>query len=402
MNNLKFPDNSILFIDASHGVAGDMLMAALVDLGVPQASLIGPLSEALPEHRLHFSPETRRGIVGCKAVVETLEKSPPHRHLSDLIGALDHPMIPEPVRQQASEVYRRLAQAEARVHGSTPEQVHFHEVGAIDAQVDILGTLLAIHWLQPTEIIVTPMALGSGVVKAAHGIIPIPAPAVVELLRDVPVCAGPAGRELTTPTGAALLTTLADRYGHAPDGSPVAQGWGAGTRIAPESDPPNLVRAMLLKGGAPGRETIAVLETHLDHLSGEEAGGVVDQLMDSGALDAVLVPAWMKKSRPGQLLTVLARPADRERLVEEIHILTGTLGVRERLQQRSALRRETVQIEVSGVSIRIKKAWLGSRLISQRPEQDDLRSAAAVLEISPAEVRRLAEIEIEKVGHSFE
>ena len=402
MNNLKFPDQPILFIDASHGVAGDMLLAALVDLGVPQAILIDPLSAALPEHRLHFSPETRRGIVGCKATVESLEKSPPHRHLSDLIGALDHPQIPEPVRQQATAVYQRLAVAEAHVHGSTPEQVHFHEVGAIDAQVDILGTLLAIHWLQPAEIIVTPMALGSGVVKAAHGIIPIPAPAVVELLRGVPVCAGPAGRELTTPTGAALLTTLADRYFHSPEGTPAAQGWGAGTRIAPESDPPNLLRAILLKGSPLRRETVAVLETHLDHLSGEEAGGVVDQLMDAGALDALLVPVWMKKSRPGQWLTVIARPEDRERLIEEIHILTGTLGVRERLQQRSTLRRESTQVEISGVSIRIKKAWLGDRLISQRPEQDDLRSAAQVLQISPAEVRRLTEIELEKVGHSFE
>jgi len=124
--------------------------------------------------------------------------------------------------------------------------------------------------------------------------------------------------------------------------------------------------------------------------------------MDAGALDALLVPGWMKKSRPGQWLTVIARPEDRERLIEEIHILTGTLGVRERLQQRSVLRRESSQVEISGVSIRIKKAWLGDRLISQRPEQDDLRSAAQVLQISPAEVRRLTEIELEKVGHSFE
>jgi uncharacterized protein (DUF111 family) len=129
------------------------------------------------------------------------------------------------VRDQATIVYRHLAEAEAKVHGSTPEQVHFHEVGAIDAQVDILGTLLAIHWLQPAEIIVSPLALGSGVVESAHGIIPIPAPAVVELLRGFPVCAGAAGRELTTPTGAALLISLADRFCHAPEGSPVAQGW---------------------------------------------------------------------------------------------------------------------------------------------------------------------------------
>ena len=402
MNSLRLPRQSTLFIDASNGVAGDMLMAALVDLGVPQQQLIEPLSLALPEHQLEFFEETRRGIVGRRARVKACEASPPHRRLGDLIAALDHPQIPEAVRDQATIVYRHLAEAEAKVHGSTPEQVHFHEVGAIDAQVDILGTLLAIHWLQPAEIIVSPLALGSGVVEAAHGIIPIPAPAVVELLRGFPVCPGAAGRELTTPTGAALLISLADRFCHAPEGSPVAQGWGAGTRIAPACDPPNMVRAMLLETSVLTRETIAVLETHIDHLSGEETGGVIDALMESGALDAVLVPAWMKKSRPGQLLTVIARPEDRERLIGEIHVLTGTLGVRERLQQRSTLRREEGTIDVAGSQIRIKKAWLGDQLISVRPEQDDLRATARSSGFSATEIRRLAEIEIEKVGHSSE
>ncbi len=402
MSNLRPEQGSQLFIDAARGVAGDMLMAALVDLGVPQEVLIEPLRHALPPHKLEFFSETRRGIVVGRARVTPLEESPPHRHLPELLAALDHEAIPQPVREAATAVYHALAAAEAKVHGSTPEQVHFHEVGAIDAQVDILGTLLAIHWLQPREIVVSPVALGSGEVDAAHGILPLPAPAVVELLDGVPTCAGAAGRELTTPTGAALLVVLADRYHHAAEGISRAQGWGAGSRIAPAGDPPNMVRAMLSEGIDATSDTVAVLETHLDHLSGEELGGLIDALMDAGALDAILIAASMKKSRPGHLLTVIAAPRDRQKLIHQIHRLTGTLGVRERLQQRSVLRREAGEIEVLGTTVRIKKAWLGDRLVSIRAEQDDLRETARLREITLSEVRRLAEIEMEKEGLSIE
>jgi len=398
MNNLKESTRNRLHIDASRGVAGDMLLAALIDLGVPPEVVISPLSEALPAHSLEFATESRRGIGGCRAMVESAEKSPPHRRLPDLLEALDHPILPLPVQQMAASVYRRLAEAEAKVHQSTVEEVHFHEVGAIDAQVDIIGILLALHWLDPIEIIVSAPPLGSGVVKAAHGIIPIPAPAVVELLRGVPVCAGPEDRELTTPTGAAVITAIAAGYCHAAEGKLIAQGWGIGTRVAPAEDPPNMLRVMLLEASEETTETVAVLETHFDHLSGEEAGGVIDGLMEAGALDAVLVPAWMKKSRPGQLLTVISKPEDRERLIREIHLRTGTLGVRDRLQQRSVLRREESEIEVSGETLRIKKAWLGDHLVSIRPEQDDLRATARKIGISLAEMRRRVDFEIEKAG----
>ena len=400
MNNLKKSRRNRLYIDASRGIAGDMLLAALIDLGVPPEAITGPLCQALPRHSLEFHSESRRGIGACRASVKSAEQTPPHRKLPDLLAALEHPSIPDPVKITAAAVYRHLAEAEARVHQTTPEEVHFHEVGALDAQVDIIGILLALHWIDPVEIIVSAPPLGSGVVKAAHGIIPIPAPAVVELLKGVPVVSGPAGRELTTPTGAAVLTTIAHRYCHAPEGKPIAQGWGVGTTVAPPDDPPNMLRVMLLEASGETTETVAILETHFDHLSGEEAGGIVDSLVESGALDAVLVSAWMKKSRPGQLLTVISRPEDRERLIREIHLLTGTLGVRERIQQRSVLRREEHQIEVSGETIRVKKAWIGDHLVSIRPEQDDLRAAADRIGISLSQMRRRVDFELEKAGQS--
>ena len=392
----------IAYFDCFAGISGDMALGALVDAGLSFEDVLRELTKLnVTEYTLTKRRVEKHSIAATKIDVNAQEGHV-HRNLKDVLEIINDSDISASAKAKASSVFQKLAEAEAKVHGTSIDRVHFHEVGAIDAQVDILGTLLAIHWLQPAEIIVSPLALGSGVVEAAHGVIPVPAPAVVELLRGFPVCAGAAGRELTTPTGAALLISLADRFCHAPEGSPLAQGWGAGTRIAPACDPPNMVRAMLLETSVLIRETIAVLETHIDHLSGEETGGVIDALMESGALDAVLVPAWMKKSRPGQLLTVIARPEDRERLIGEIHVLTGTLGVRERLQQRSTLRREEATIDVAGSQIRIKKAWLGDQLISVRPEQDDLRATVRSSGFSATEIRRLAEIEIEKVGHSSE
>ena len=246
LNQHEDPQGSTgdLFVDASRGVAGDMLLAALVNSGVPEEVIREPLAEILPPHRIEFVPENRRGIVGLGARVTTLEASPPHRTLPDLLKTLEHPRLSPAVRQKAEEVYRRLAKAEAAVHGIAEDQVHFHEVGAIDAQVDILGVLLAIESLSPRRITCTSLPLGQGQVHAAHGLIPVPAPAVVELLRGARVHAGPSGRELTTPTGAALLMSLASEQVDAPDGTLINQGWGFGQRVAPEDDPVNGVRLM--------------------------------------------------------------------------------------------------------------------------------------------------------------
>lgn len=384
-----------LFIDASRGVAGDMLLASLIDLGAPLEKISETLSEVLPPHRLEIVPENRRGIVGLGVRVTPLEKSPPHRTLPDLLAALEHPALPDSVRQSATSVYNCLAVAESQVHGIPLNKVHFHEVGAIDAQVDILGVLLAIHHLAPRRISASHIPLGNGQVKAAHGLIPVPAPAVVELLKKVPVIPGPEGRELTTPTGAALVVTLAKEYCSAPTGELRAQGWGYGQRIAPSEDPLNVVR--ILQTHASNVHTfssdntateITQLETLVDHLSGEELGGLVDRCLTEGALDAFLVPVQMKKSRPGQQLTVLVKNESVQPLCEAIHRWTGSLGIRISTRQRSTLRREFKTLEFSGVSLQIKLAWLGNELISARPEQDDVEKLSQTSGLSRSEIKR--------------
>ena len=366
-----------LFIDASRGVAGDMLLAALVNSGISEDVIREPLAEILPPHRIEFVTENRRGIVGLGARVTTLEDSPPHRTLPDLLKALEHPILSDGVRQKAEEVYRRLAKAEAAVHGIPEEKVHFHEVGAIDAQVDILGVLLAIESISPRRISCTSLPLGQGQVRAAHGLIPVPAPAVVELLRGAKVHAGPIGRELTTPTGAALLMSLASEQMESPKGTLLNQGWGFGQRVAPEDDPVNGVRLLRLHGASPtlGDEVLR-METVIDHISGEDLGGIVDRCLEAGALEAFLTPIQMKKSRPGHQLTVLARPGDEATLCAALHRWTGTLGIRIDSLRRSVLKRESVSIEACGETVRFKLAWYGHDLISSRPEQQDVSRLA--------------------------
>ena len=371
-----------LFLDASRGVAGDMLLAAFVNSGVPEAIIRQPLKEILPPHEIEFEPQNRRGIVGLGAQVTPLEASPPHRTLPDLLKTLEHPRLSEWVRKQAEDVYRRLAKAEAKVHGIPEEQVHFHEVGAIDAQVDILGVLLAIEYLSPNKITCTSLPLGHGQVRAAHGVIPVPAPAVVELLQGAQVHAGPAGRELTTPTGAALLMSLATAQEPAPSGTLLKQGWGYGQRVAADEEPVNGVRLLLLNSEPASLNSslsdhVVRMETVIDHISGEDLGGIVDRCLKAGALEAYLSPIQMKKSRPGHQLTVLGKPEDETNLCQAIHRWTGTLGIRTDTLRRSLLKRESRTLEAFDETIRLKLAWSGEELISARPEHDDVSRLAS-------------------------
>lgn len=377
-----------LFLDASRGVAGDMLLAAFVNSGVPKEVIQQPLNEILPPHEIQFEPQNRRGIVGLGAQVTPLEASPPHRTLPDLLKTLEHPRLSDWVRNRAQDVYRRLAKAEATVHGIPEDRVHFHEVGAIDAQVDILGVLLAVEYLSPQKITCTSLPLGHGQVRAAHGVIPVPAPAVVELLQGAQVHAGPSGRELTTPTGAALLMSLATTQESAPAGTLLKQGWGYGQRVAADEEPVNGVRLLVLNPqtllnpqktslDSPLQDHVVRMETVIDHITGEDLGGIVDRCLEAGALEAFLSPIQMKKSRPGHQLTVLGKPEDETNLCRTIHRWTGSLGIRIDILRRSLLKRESRKLEAFDESIGLKLAWCGEELISARPEHDDVSRLAS-------------------------
>lgn len=367
-----------LYIDATRGIAGDMLLAALFDLGVPREVVEGPLSQALPPHRISLSKASRRGIECLQISVTGEEENPPHRHLRDIEAILEEADFPATVDESARRAFGELARAEASVHGTDPEKVHFHEVGAVDSLADIIGVLLAIDWLSPSRIHCSPLALGSGTVSAEHGRMPVPAPATLELMRGIPTCPFEVGREVTTPTGALLARILADEFGPAPAAVPVVQGWGAGTFVANDSDPPNLLRLIAFENPAAKSQegSITLLETNVDHLDGESAGALILGLMEAGALDAFIIPTIQKKSRPGLLVTVLCKPSDADRLGEQLLRQSGSLGIRQRNQARTVLDRDWQTVDLHGHPVRVKRGWLDGELIVSRGEYEDLQKVA--------------------------
>ena len=366
-----------------------MLLAALLDLGVPADAVFAPLQACLPPFRVDVQDTRRRGI-SCKGlIVEGLEPEPRARGLPAILELIDRADLPERVRDRGRRFFERVGRAEARVHGIPAERIHFHEVGAIDSLVDALGTLLAVEILDPARITCSSLPLGSGTVTLAHGVYPVPAPATLRILEGLPTHPYEVGREVTTPTGAGLAAVLADRFGAPPAGRMVASGYGCGQREAAATEPPNLLRAWLVDPDAnpavdaaePTREPIVVLETVVDHLAGEDGGHLLERLFEEGALDVFFVATMMKKSRPGLLVTVLARPADADVLEACLIRESGTLGVRRTEGQRRALRRDwrEVFLEIDGerYPVRIKCGYLGDDCVSARPEHDDLRRIAA-------------------------
>ncbi|MFQ5655212.1 MAG: nickel pincer cofactor biosynthesis protein LarC [Planctomycetota bacterium] len=378
-----------LHLDAVHGIAGDMLLAALIDLGVPEKVIFPPLRGFLPPFRSRVELRRSRGISCRQLHVEGMEASPPRRNLRQISEMLGAGGLPEEVGAGARGVFRTLAETEGAVHGISPEEVHFHEVGAIDSLVDVIGTLLAVHWIGPETVSCSSLPLGSGTVETAHGIYPVPAPATLRLLEGLPTHPLPVEREVTTPTGVALARALSDRFGPPPSGNIVQIGYGAGSREARPQDPPNLLRIWTsMEAESPGAEQkVTVLETNLDHLSGEDEGHLVECLLGAGALDVFLTPTIQKKSRPGCLVTVICESGAVEPLEERLFLETGTLGIRRQVVQRRVLRRDWSEVEVAGERLRVKRAWLGDRCISARPEYEDLRRVAQATDTPLRELR---------------
>jgi hypothetical protein len=373
----------VLWVDAGNGAAGDMLLAALLDAGADLDAVRAGLS-ALPVEpiELVLDPVRRHGLRAAALTVRAPD-SPVHRNLADLEGIIGGGRLPEPVHAFALATFSRLARAEARVHGTSPEQVHFHEVGALDAIADVVGCALALHGLglldAPTRV-VSPVAVGSGTVRSAHGSLPVPGPAVLELLRGAgaPVRAHPAQFELCTPTGAALLATLATGWGPVPDCVPRAVGVGAG-RADPDSHP-NVLRVLVGEAATAPADwqegTLYQLETTVDDLDPRIWPDLLDQLRTAGAADAWCGAVLMRKGRPGQVLTVLAEAQRVDLLCRIVFEQTTTLGIRVGQVHRRSLRRDQVEVPVGDGVVQVKRGFLGDRLVTQQPEYDDLLAEA--------------------------
>ena len=377
------------------------MLAALVSAGWPVAEL-----ERLPA-RLRLEGvsvsvrDVRRGPFAARHVSVQFPERQPHRHLHHVEAILDQADLPESVRGRAKQVFRRLAEAEAEVHGTTVEKVHFHEVGAVDAIVDIAGALLGLDSLGVRSVSASALPLGRGSVDSQHGRIPVPAPATALLLRGVPVRGGPVEAELVTPTGAALLTTLAGSWGDAPAFRLTAVGTGAGTREFP--DHPNILRLLLgeqdvsLAAAPPGERRVAVLETAIDDENPQFLAAAVTELMAQGALDAMVAPVTMKKGRSGMWLVVICEPADASRLATSVLTLTSTLGVRVREDRRIELPRKVLEVSTAYGPIPVKLAILPGGNTRAVPEFESVlqaarRSGASVHDVSAAALRAFDEL----------
>ncbi|MFC1649982.1 nickel pincer cofactor biosynthesis protein LarC [Candidatus Latescibacterota bacterium] len=357
------------YFDCIFGVSGDMILGALVSCGVPLGKLVKELEKLnVDGFELHEEKVIRSGIEATHVDVVTLEEQK-HRHLSHINEIIQSSTLSDRVKSRAIEIFTNLAEAEAKVHGTTAEKVHFHEVGALDAIVDVVGTCIGLEYLGVDNVVSTPLHLGTGTVKCAHGIMPVPVPAVVELTKNVPVVRTAIDGEMTTPTGASIVTTLASSYGNLDDFTPEISGYGAGKKIREEM--PNVVRITIGSTSQKSEEDISVLiETNIDDMNPEIYGYVSERLFGSGAKDVYMIPIFMKKGRPGTLLSVLTDEKHKDAVIDVLLSETTTIGVRISEVKRRKLKREERIVETEFGAVRVKAVYVnGSERIT--PEYED-------------------------------
>ena len=389
-----------LHLDCPSGISGDMFCAALLDLGAPlvlfQESI---LSLSLPE-KVHLKTEktVRGGLAGTRFIVEESGHHHHHDHghhhgrnWAEIRDLLKKSKLAPAVRDSALAMFQRIAEAEAKLHGVPVETVHFHEVGAVDSIVDLVCAAAGIHHLKVTEVTASVPVDGTGTIQCAHGKFPLPAPATAEILRGIPIRQLDVPHELTTPTGAAILVHFAKKFGILESFSAEKIGYGLGTRDLP--DRPNVLRAFLGKSDPAGgakTDTVVEIRTHLDDITGEHLAHAIDRLMAEGALDAAASTLVMKKGRPGHLLTVLALPADAEKLASIVLRETTAFGLRMERVERRTLRREEKTVQTAHGPVRVKLGYLGDQLVQIHPEDGDCRRLATAAGVSPAVIASAA------------
>jgi pyridinium-3,5-bisthiocarboxylic acid mononucleotide nickel chelatase len=375
-----------LWVDATAGIAGDMLLGALIDAGAPLDKVESAVSAVVPgEVALRTSTVHRAGLRALKLDVESRAEDHPHRSWARIRSMLEDAELPSAVRTTALAAFARLADAEGRVHGVASDDVHFHEVGSWDSIADIVGVCAALAKLGVTRVTASPVAVGSGRIGSAHGDLPVPPPAVLELARGWRVLAGGEG-ELATPTGMALIRALADECGPIGPMEITAVGLGAGGRDTPGRA--NVVRVALGIPivDVPTADGMWVLETNIDDLDPRVWPTVLTALLEAGAADAWLVPIVMKKGRPAHTLCVLARDAERAALRDTVFALTSTIGVRETPVSRVALDRGWRAVALRGGEVRIKVAVRAGHIVHATPEFDDAAALALACDLPVRQV----------------
>jgi len=370
--------SKLLYLDCASGASGDMVLGALLDLGLPLDALRAELAKLpLQGYRLEARKVDCRGLQATKLDVVVEPGPAPHRGLREIEVLLEASGLAVDVKEKAASLFRRLAEVEAQVHGTTREKVHFHEVGAVDSIVDIVGSVIGLAWLRADRVVASPLNVGSGTVRMAHGTFPVPAPATARLTQGVPVYGAGEG-ELLTPTGALLVTGHASEYGPLPLLRTEAIGYGAGSRQT--ADRPNVLRMFVGEDLGPATaagDRVVVLETEIDDMAPGLLAPVLENLLGAGARDAFFTPVQMKKGRSGVLLTVLADPGLRVTVEDILFSETTTLGVRWQEWPRTVLERDAVSVATPYGAISVKRGLRAGRVVNAQPELEDCRRAAA-------------------------
>jgi uncharacterized protein (TIGR00299 family) protein len=366
----------IAFLDPFAGAAGDMFLGALVDAGWPAAELQAELEKLpLDNFQMHVEKVVRGPIAATHVRFEIGEEHH-HRNLANIVGILKTSSLSDAVRDRAVTMFEMLAAAEARAHGSTIESVHFHEVGAVDSILDIVGAAAGLEWLGATEVVVASMNTGGGTVKTQHGVIPVPGMATLNLLESAgaPVFSSTDKAELLTPTGALILTHAASRYGTMPAMNVTASGYGAGSR---DSDLPNVLRLVIGEAGPEvGADVVSVIETNLDDVTPEVVAYALERLLTAGALDAYATPIQMKKGRPATMISAICSPSDADDLARILFAETSTLGVRIHDTRRRILARDTITVATRWGDVAVKLSFEGDRRLGASPEYENCAALA--------------------------
>ena len=393
----------ILYYDCFAGISGDMNLGAMIDLGVEPDFLTAELQKLnLDGYEIRVSRQERKGIEGTRVEVILTEEEHEHchenhnshvhehhahRNLNDIEKIICESELSEKVKSMSLDIFRLIAQAEAKIHGKTIEEVHFHEVGALDSIVDIVGAAISINYLAPDRIIASPVEMGGGFVNCAHGIFPVPAPATLEIMKGKPMKLGAVPYETATPTGVAILAVLADEFTEKTAFTILKTGYGIGSR---DTEIPNVLRVSIADIS---EETVnaALIDCNIDDMSPERYAYVMEKLFESGADDVFLQNIIMKKTRPAVMLSVLCAPEKRTEIERILFTETTTLGVREHFVKKTMLERCTSTIDSPWGQIRIKEAYYQGKKIRSKPEYEDC-----------AAIARKHDISIEKVYQSID
>ncbi len=385
------------YLDCSSGISGDMFLAVLIDAGVPVDRLFTELKKLpLGFYEFKRTRAVRGGLVGTRVEIRAPGEQP-HRTLPDIQNLLEMASLPAQAASQALKVFSRLAEVEGRLHNLPPGEVHFHEVGAVDAVVDIVGACVGLELLEISDLVCSPLNVGGGRVEAAHGTLPVPAPATAELLKDLPIYSSGVEGELVTPTGAALVSTLASGFGPLPPMKVNRIGYGAGERDFPGLS--NLARlfvgerveAVEGRSGAPGDEMVSVIEANVDDMSPQLYGHFLEQALAAGALDVTCTATQMKKNRPGLTISILCEPERGEALSQLLFAETTTIGVRIHETRRKVLERELVTVETPYGAITVKVARREGKVVNVAPEFDACQRLAAEKSVPLKQVMMAAE-----------